>query len=355
MERKLQVFVSSTYTDMRFERQAAIEAILECGHIPAGMELFAADNRSQFEVIKKWIKSCDLFILILGGRYGSKEKTTNKSYIQREYEYAKHIGKKPIAIVLSDKGIQNKIAKSDYQISEQEFLSQEYIEFKKSILKSQLISFFDDVPSLKNCIFRTLQKYENNCEYFGWIRSNAQECEEKGHKQIACSNLNDAITNAIKDRNTIQTLRVFAQSTTIIQPIIRSSIKCRINDCRLMLRSLNDPEYQKIFSNHVHALIQMWKDMVTEGKIGELSICYYDDLPSEYNIIINDDTLIIGNYILTEHDRTHITIDRVFTVNNDSTDGKEVISSYISRFEKSFLYLKRHGGESVIRNPSQLT
>lgn len=52
MHKKLQVFVSSTYTDMILERQNAVEAILECGHIPAGMELFAADNKKQFEVIK---------------------------------------------------------------------------------------------------------------------------------------------------------------------------------------------------------------------------------------------------------------------------------------------------------------
>lgn len=67
MKKKLQVFVSSTWTDMILERQAAVEAILEAGHIPAGMELFSADNKKQFEVIKKWIRDSDVFILILGG------------------------------------------------------------------------------------------------------------------------------------------------------------------------------------------------------------------------------------------------------------------------------------------------
>ena len=42
MNKKLQVFVSSTYTDLIEERQAAVEAILDAGHIPAGMELFKA-------------------------------------------------------------------------------------------------------------------------------------------------------------------------------------------------------------------------------------------------------------------------------------------------------------------------
>jgi hypothetical protein len=50
-KKKLQVFVSSTYSDLREERQAAVEAILTAGHIPAGMELFAAGDQSQMNVI----------------------------------------------------------------------------------------------------------------------------------------------------------------------------------------------------------------------------------------------------------------------------------------------------------------
>lgn len=55
MNKKLQVFVSSTYTDLIEERQAAVEAILDAGHIPAGMELFKAGNESQLKTIYKWI------------------------------------------------------------------------------------------------------------------------------------------------------------------------------------------------------------------------------------------------------------------------------------------------------------
>lgn len=46
---RLQVFVSSTFTDLREERQAAVEAILSAGHIPAGMELFAAGDESKWK------------------------------------------------------------------------------------------------------------------------------------------------------------------------------------------------------------------------------------------------------------------------------------------------------------------
>lgn len=61
MNKKLQVFVSSTYTDLIEERQAAVEAILDAGHIPAGMELFKA-GKSQMKTIRKWIDESDIYI-----------------------------------------------------------------------------------------------------------------------------------------------------------------------------------------------------------------------------------------------------------------------------------------------------
>lgn len=85
MKRKLQIFVSSTYTDLREERQAAVEGILSAGHIPAGMELFSAGDETQLETIRRWISESDIYMLILGGRYGSIEPKTKKSYTQLEY------------------------------------------------------------------------------------------------------------------------------------------------------------------------------------------------------------------------------------------------------------------------------
>lgn len=51
--KKLQVFISSTYIDLKDERQAAVESILDAGHIPAGMELFKAGDESQLKTINR--------------------------------------------------------------------------------------------------------------------------------------------------------------------------------------------------------------------------------------------------------------------------------------------------------------
>lgn len=88
MEKRYQVFVSSTYKDLQEERQLAVTALLNKGCFPVGMEYFPAANEEQMAVIKRLIDGCDYYILILGGKYGSIDEKTGKSYTQLEYEYA---------------------------------------------------------------------------------------------------------------------------------------------------------------------------------------------------------------------------------------------------------------------------
>ena len=101
MNKRYQVFISSTYEDLKEERSAVIQALLASDYIPAGMELFPASNENQWSLIKNVINECDYYILIIGGRYGSTNKE-GKSYTQLEYEYAKEIGK-PLAAFIFDK------------------------------------------------------------------------------------------------------------------------------------------------------------------------------------------------------------------------------------------------------------
>lgn len=47
MEKRYQVFVSSTYADLKEERQHVLQALMEMDCIPAGMELFPAADEEQ--------------------------------------------------------------------------------------------------------------------------------------------------------------------------------------------------------------------------------------------------------------------------------------------------------------------
>lgn len=87
MDRRYQVFVSSTYQDLKEERKQVMQALLELDCIPSGMELFPASDETQWSLIKKVIDDCDYYILIVGGRYGSIDEA-GLSYTEREYDYA---------------------------------------------------------------------------------------------------------------------------------------------------------------------------------------------------------------------------------------------------------------------------
>ena len=166
--KKLQVFVSSTYVDLIEERQAAVKAILEANHIPAGMELFTAGDKSQWEVIKYWIDQSDVFLLILGGRYGSIEPETGKSYIHLEYEYAVEKNIPIFACVIKDADQRAK-DKDDIKKYIERDHTQQYQDFKK-LVTSRMVKFWETSSDIEQSIILTLKEFENRQNIIGWAR-----------------------------------------------------------------------------------------------------------------------------------------------------------------------------------------
>jgi hypothetical protein len=166
--KKLQVFVSSTYTDLLAERQAIVEAILMAGHIPAGMELFAAGDKSQLEAIRRWIKESDVFMVILGGRYGSIEEGSGKSYVQLEYEYALEQDKPVFAAVISDECLDKKIREHGKAVIETDH-PELYRSFKKTVM-NRVCRFFDDTKDLKLIVHESIPEVTRDRSLSGWIR-----------------------------------------------------------------------------------------------------------------------------------------------------------------------------------------
>lgn len=167
-KKRLQVFVSSTYTDLTKERQAAVEAILAAGHIPAGMELFAAGDESQMEVIRHWIDESDVFLLILGGRYGTLKPESEKSYIQLEYEYALSKGK-PIFACVIDENIENeRIHQYGSQVIERENFDK-LNKFRESVC-GKMVRFWKDSKDIKLAIHETLLDFSKRNGLAGWIK-----------------------------------------------------------------------------------------------------------------------------------------------------------------------------------------
>lgn len=169
VRKRLQVFVSSTFEDLRDERQAAVEAILSAGHIPAGMELFAAGDESQMEVIKQWIDDSDAYLIILGGRYGSIEPKSGKSYTQLEYEYALETKKALFACVVTEAAQEERIKRHGSSVIEKNE-PKKLGEFRELVL-SKMSKLWNDHKDIKLAIHETLNGFSRRDDLVGWVRA----------------------------------------------------------------------------------------------------------------------------------------------------------------------------------------
>ncbi|ATQ42465.1 DUF4062 domain-containing protein [Caulobacter mirabilis] len=167
MKRKLQVFISSTYSDLLVERQAAVLAVLKAGHIPAGMELFTAGDKSQLDTIKRWIDESDVYMLILGGRYGSIEPSSSLSYTELEYDYAVSEGKPLFSVVINDQALEDRIKSEGSKVMEGENPSK-LKEFRTKVL-SNISSFFSDEKDIKLAVHESLSDFAAKADLSGWV------------------------------------------------------------------------------------------------------------------------------------------------------------------------------------------
>lgn len=165
MNKRYQVFVSSTYADLKEERQHVLQALMEMDCIPAGMELFPAADQEQWEFIKKVIDDCDYYLLIIGGRYGST--TANGiSYTEKEFDYAVSNGLKVVALI---HGSPDDIpfGKSEQDVE----LRSKLLKFKDKVMDGRLVKFWSQATELPGLVALSLSKTIKMYPAVGWVRA----------------------------------------------------------------------------------------------------------------------------------------------------------------------------------------
>ncbi|PKG77089.1 hypothetical protein CXF80_01425 [Shewanella sp. Actino-trap-3] len=166
MDKRYQVFVSSTYADLKEERQHVIQALMEMDCIPAGMELFPAADEEQWEFIKKVIDDCDYYLLVIGGRYGS---TTDDgiSYTEKEFNYAVEQGLKVVALIHGDPD-DIPFGKSEKDPE----LREKLLAFKDKVMTGRLVKFWQAGSELPGLVALSLTKTIKMYPAVGWVRAN---------------------------------------------------------------------------------------------------------------------------------------------------------------------------------------
>lgn len=171
MEKRYQVFVSSTYTDLQEERQQVLQTLMELDCMPSGMELFPAMDEEQWRFIQRVIDDCDYYLLIIGGRYGSVT-ADGISYTEKEYDYAVDRGLKVVAF-LHERPDQIPVAKSEVEPS----LRQAVEAFRQKVASERLVRYWTQPDQLPGLVALSLTKTIKTYPAVGWVRADAVASE----------------------------------------------------------------------------------------------------------------------------------------------------------------------------------
>lgn len=165
MDKRFQIFISSTFVDLLEERQSVLKAILELDHMPAGMELFPASDDIAWDLIKDVIDASDYYVLIVGGRYGSLDDE-GIGYTEKEYRYALKT-KKPVIPLLHKNPDNLPRDKTDTESEAWEKLKV----FRSLVEKNHTCVYWTNAEELKSKVIIGLTSTVKKSPAIGWVRA----------------------------------------------------------------------------------------------------------------------------------------------------------------------------------------
>ena len=197
MDKRFQVFVSSTYTDLKDERQAVMSALLQLSAIPAGMELFPVADDDAWTLIQRVIDDCDYYLLLIGGKYGSVD-ADGLSFTEKEFDYAASRAK-PIMAFLHSAPDEIPMGKSEKQESAQQAL----MAFRSKVESRKHVKFWSSAEDLAGKVALSFAQFTQTYSAVGWIRAD----------QAATSDVLDELNTLRKENADISQRLQAAQET----------------------------------------------------------------------------------------------------------------------------------------------
>ncbi len=97
------IYVSSTFRDLREHRTAVRDALRGLGHVDVAMEHYAAEGRPPLERCLEDVATCDLYVLVVAWRYGHcPSGHGGRSITELEYRAAGDAGKHRLVFLLDE-------------------------------------------------------------------------------------------------------------------------------------------------------------------------------------------------------------------------------------------------------------
>lgn len=164
--------MSSTFEDLKEERQAVLRAVLELDHMPAGMELFPASDESAWQLISDVIDASDYYLVVIGGRYGSLD-SNGIGFTEKEYDYAVSQNK-PVIPLLHARP--DDIPRGKTETSGQGW--DRLGAFRDKVEASHTCSYWDNAEELKSKVIVGLTSAMKRRPGIGWVRADRLPSED---------------------------------------------------------------------------------------------------------------------------------------------------------------------------------
>ncbi|PQO43472.1 DUF4062 domain-containing protein [Blastopirellula marina] len=211
VDKRYQVFVSSTYKDQIAERRELMQALLELDCFPAGMELFPAADDDQWTLIKSVIDDCDYYVVVVKGRYGSTHPKTGISYTEMEYDYALETGKPIIGFIHSEP---EKLPQDE---CEQDAEGRAKLDLFRAKVQGKPVKYWKSPAELGGVASRSLTQLIKNKPAVGWVRADqAVSASEITTRDQKIEDL-EAKVHDLLARLPVQDLSLSPESTRLLE------------------------------------------------------------------------------------------------------------------------------------------
>lgn len=271
---RYQVFVSSTYADLKDERANVSQAIMEMNCFPAGMELFPASSIEQFDFIKTVIDESDYYVLIIGGRYGSLTEE-GISFTEKEFDYAIEKNIEICAFIHSEP---ENIASG--KTDENNELRAKLEKFKTKVSSGRLVKYWTEPTELPGKVVVSLNAAIRRKPSTGWVRGDHQVSPEALNQLFELKSEN----SILKDR--LANLQTKAPEANNLIDELNKEIKLNFTApprSNNFITSDNTPRNYNFSVTVGEVLSKIGMEMITEPA----EINYAKIVPSELEVEFN--------------------------------------------------------------------
>ena len=348
MNKKYQIFISSTYKDLIDERNKVRDVILSMYHFPIGMEMFNAADEEQWEIIKETIDSSDYYILVIGKRYGTVIQdgpNAGISYTEKEFKYAKSIGVPVLAFIKNDTAITSD--KIDLEPGKIEKLKN----FVETVKDKREVDWFSTVDELGTKVTLALYKQFGRKNRPGWIRSDKLDMEQTLNEILEQNQKIRTLEHENKElRDKIGSKMPHLGISIILDGTIGAPAKEQIDEKRNLDVVCGDLSEKKVIISRISDIPKKYiinkrlltlKDVPAEykGIIDQSALDEYNrQLPDDKTIQVYNDSMNLYNEVRMNGQRMN------FRLFNDGT-AKATDIHITLEFPKEFLVMRRSKAE----------